>query len=319
MGRWYEAAGVAATMLTDMRLLVQSYLGEPAKGGGRTWWYWHCQVNRPDKRPSLSVSAKGFHCFSCGAKGGPWHFLTLEMGYGSEAADLELGHDRVPRAYRRPRFVRYMVGPSPPMVEWRQVFGRLLARSQAEVRKAEKYLTWRGITMETARHFGLGYNSEWQEMAQFETWLAPGVVIPAYAGGLLWSLEVRVLDEGPLKYHRPKGVSEPVPFGLARLQGRDALVVTEGSFDAMCVWQVAGDELDVLALRGAHNSLRFWEGYLVGYHRVIVATDADRAGDEVAQDLRAAFPSWERRRPPDGMDLNQMLRAGKLSKGWLLA
>jgi len=299
-----------------MRLFVQSILGPPVKQGPK-WWVWHCQVNRPDKRPSLKVEANGFHCFSCGTGGKPFHFLVKEMGYSKEAANVELGHEWQPGSRRRPD-ARYNVGPSPPSSSWRKTFTKLLNLCQVRLHVASNYLYWRGITFGTADHFGLGYNSKWLEVPDFQTWLAPGIVIPAYAGGLLWSIEVRVLDESSLKYHRPKGVSEPVPFGLSQLQGRDTLVIAEGSFDAMVAWQVVGIEADVLALRGAHNSLRYWKGYLAGYRRVIVATDADKAGDEIAQDLRAMFPSWERRRPYDGMDLNGMLKQQILTKDWLL-
>lgn len=304
-------------MLTDMRLFVQSFLGEPAKRGQK-WWTWHCQVNKPDKDPSLKVESQGFKCFSCGAGGKSYHFLVKEMGYSSEAARLELGGER---SHRRRPDVTYVVGVSPPSPEWRRVFGQHLARSQKELSKVESYLASRGIVMETAAHFGLGYVPVWFPVEDFQTWLAPGVVIPAFAGQvipLLWSLEVRVLDGGPLKYHRPKGVSEPVPFGLTQLQDRDTLVIVEGSFDALSVWQVARDEVDVLALRGAHNSLRFWQGYLAGYRRVVVATDADRAGDRIAQDLKAQHPTWGRCRPLDGTDLNDMLKGGKLTAAWLL-
>lgn len=302
-----------------MRLFVQSILGQPVKQGQK-WWTWHCQINKPDRRPSLKVESQGFKCFSCGAGGYPYHFLMREMGYSSEAAKLEVGGRS--KVWRRRPDVQYDVGPSPPSPEWRQTLSKILGNSQDLLGRAEKYLVGRrGIAMETAVHFGLGYSPVWFPIGDFQTWLAPGIVIPAFAGQvipLLWSLEVRVLDGGPLKYHRPKGVSEPVPFGLAQLQDKDTLVIVEGSFDALSVWQIASDEVDVLALRGTHNSLRFWRGYLAGYRRVIVATDADQAGDRIAQDLRAQHLTWERCRPLDGADLNDMLKEGKLTATWLL-
>lgn len=306
-------------MLTDMRLFVQSILGPPVKQGHK-WWVWHCQVNKPDKNPSLKVESQGFKCFSCGAGGYPYHFLVKEMGYRPEAARLEVGGK--PKKYRSRPDVQYDVGPSPPSLEWRQTLSKILQNSQVLLPQAERYLAWgRCIKMETAAHFGLGYCPQWFPITvgDLRTWLAPGVVIPAFVGGTLWSVEVRVLGKESLKYHRPKGVSEPVPFGLAHLQGKDTLVVVEGSLDALSVWQVAGDDVDVLALRGAHNSLRFWMGYLAGYRRVIVATDANQAGDRIAQDLKALHPTWERRWPVGGAsDLNDMLRAGTLLKGWLI-
>ena len=156
----------------------------------------------------------------------------------------------------------------------------------------------------------------WHEVKQFDTWLAPGVVYPTFVQDQLYSLEVRVNDGQP-KYHRPKGGSEPTPFGVWQLQGREVLVICEGAPDALAAWQVCGGEVDVLGLRGASNTLRLWEQYLC-HERVLVATDADKAGDDVAEKLLSRYPTWERRRPPEGMDLGDMLREGILSREWLL-
>ena len=171
--------------------------------------------------------------------------------------------------------------------------------------------------MRTCAHFGVGYNRSWLRAERYDTWLAEGLVFPAFVEDKLWSLEVRVTSETGPKYHRPKGGSEPTPFGIDNLQDREVLIVTEGAIDALVAWQVCGGEVDVFGLRGAGNTLRAWESYLC-YPRVIVCTDADKAGDDVADKLTLHYPTWERRRPTDGMDLGDMLKAGTLSKSWLL-
>lgn len=312
----------------DMRLFVSRYLGEPSKTGGK-WWTWHCQINSPDKNPSLKVEANGFKCYSCGAYGGDRStmspeaiFLRDELGYSWPAVWADLGADQFPKRYRRERVTYIEVGLLPPHEHWRQFFSGALAACQRALwfdRRSlgRKFVARRGLSLRICEHFGVGYSCSWLRVEKYDTWLAEGLVFPAFVGGKLWSVEVRVTSATGPKYHRPKGGSEPTPFGIDNLQGRDVLVVTEGAIDALAASQVCDGEVDVLGLRGAANTLRAWEQYLC-YPRVIVCTDADDAGDGIASKLLLRYPTWERRRPPEGLDLGDMLKSNQLTKGWLL-
>lgn len=314
-------------MTDDMRVWVSYRLGPPKATGG-FWWTYHCQVNRPDKNPSLKVEPNGFKCFSCDAYGRrePGYpppevtFLVKELGYSWAMAwqEYEGGEVLERPSLPAPKW-RVEAKPKSPSLEWRAMFEELweIRRNGLELSgKHRGYLLDRGLEEATWQHFGLGCNYDWVRVEEFDTWLAPGIIIPATVDNRLWSLEVRVLG-GDLKYHRPKGVSEPTPFGLSQLARDDVLIVCEGAFDAMAAWQVCEGRADVLALRGASNSLRHWENYLC-YERVILALDADKAGDAAAERLSARYPSWERRRPPEGMDLGDMLKKGELTERWLL-
>lgn len=316
--------------MTDMREFVARYLGEPAKTGPK-WWTWHCQINQPDRRPSLKVEANGFKCFSCGAWGSRQSkmvpevaFLHDEFGYSWKTAWADVEAEQFPTRYRREHAPCIEIGLLPPREQWRQVFFEALARCQVELwfgyregSIGRRLVARRGLSMRTCEHFGVGYNCSWLRVEEYDTWLAEGLVFPAYVEGKLWSLEVRVTSETGPKYHRPKGGSEPTPFGIDTLSDKDVLVITEGAIDALVAWQVCGGEIDVLGLRGASNTLRAWEGYLC-YPRVIVCTDADEAGDAIADKLLLCYPTWERRRPPEGLDLGDMLKSNQLVKGWLL-
>jgi hypothetical protein len=308
----------------DMRQFVEGYLGPP-KSRGNKWWTWHCQVNRPDRHPSLKVEPNGFKCFSCGAyasreEGRPApevSFLVKEMGWNWQAAERAIGdyQERGPR----PEPKSIPLGMLPPSVEWRRLFGQEARMAEDRLmglpRVAVRELVGRGLGQLTWQRFGVGYSPEWVRVEQFDTWLAEGIVFSAIVNNQLWSLEVRVMS-GDLKYHRPKGGSEPVPFGLNQLVGKDTLIICEGAFDALAAWQVCHGEVDVVALRGAANELGWWERYLE-HPRKILALDADKAGDEAAERIMRRHPTWERRRPPEGMDLGDMLKEGLLTKEWL--
>jgi hypothetical protein len=308
----------------DMRTFVESYLGEPRSRGNK-WWSWHCQVNRPDSKPSLKVEPNGFKCFSCGAygtregKSAPEAvFLVKEMGWSWHAAFTTLGSLRERPVRPQPRGI--VVGVLPPSVEWREVFLALWRKAVEDLRLGTKgygHLWHRGLHSDTCNRFGVGYSHEWQRVEQFDTWLAEGIVFPAFVRNRLWSLEVRCLSRTGPKYHRPKSGTEPTPFGIDQVAGKDTLIICEGAFDALAAWQVCEWEVDVIGLRGAANSLGVWEQFLP-HPRKILALDADKAGDECAERLLLSHPTWERRRPPDGQDLGDMLKEGTLSRSWLL-
>jgi hypothetical protein len=310
----------------DMRTFVESYLGEPRSRGNK-WWSWHCQVNRPDSNPSLKVESNGFKCFSCGAyatregKSAPEAvFLVKELGWSWHAAFTTLGSLRERPVRPQPRGI--VVGVLPPSVEWRKVFGERVQLAQWVLDDGRfdaglAFLLGRKYKEATWVHFGVGYSPAWREMSEFDTWLAEGVVFPALVNVQLWSVEVRCLSGSGLKYHRPKGGTEPTPFGVSQLAGKDTLVICEGALDAMAAWQVCEGEVDVIGLRGAANSLGVWEQFLP-HPRKILALDADDAGDTCAERLLLSHPTWERRRPPEGRDLGDMLKEGTLSRSWLL-
>ena len=155
--------------MTDMRLFVSRYLGEPAKTG-RKWWAWHCQINQPDKNPSLKVEAQGFKCYSCGAWGSRQSkmppevaFLHDEFGYNWVSARADVEADQFPQRYRREQAPVYEIGLLPPHERWRQFFSDALARCQRDLwlnRRSLglRFIGERGLSKRTCERFGVGYS-----------------------------------------------------------------------------------------------------------------------------------------------------------------
>jgi DNA primase len=134
------------------------------------------------------------------------------------------------------------------------------------------YLAKRGLDLDTARHFGIGYN-------RGEGSMGGRVVIPVHdENGFLVAYAGRSVDEARPKYRFPARFRKSlVLFNLHRAaaHGR-TVVVVEGFFDCVKVHQ-AGIGC-VVALMGCTLSAR-QEDLLAGhFHQAVLLMDGDRAG-----------------------------------------
>jgi len=303
----------------DMRELVEDYLGPPARKTSQ-WYWWHCPLHA-DASPSLGVQEDHAHCFSAGCRfhGGPLRFLVDMMGLSLEQARRSIGGSGGAYAPAHPRreSVRVRLPPSPPPRSWREEVEPLIMQAQAQLDLGRRELEGRGIRLETAARFRLGYwRGRWHRFSG-GGWLATGLVLPVYIRGELWSVNVRTRG-GDRKYLRVLGGSPRALFGVAQAQGCATLIIAEGEFDAVLAAQETEGQADVIALRGAGVLLDDWSDFILPYERVVLALDGDEAGQLRAAELLEQHPFWENRCPPDGLDLCKMHQAGYSVRDFLL-
>lgn len=243
--------------------------------------------------------------------------------------------------------------PTPPNATWQSRARAFVSYSQAQLWGADgfparEYLRCeRGLSEETIRHFGLGYNpGAWYQEATIwglaesgKVYLSPGIVIPCSVGDALWYVQVRrPCESDPLaayidhivefrptvKYWAVKGGQGKALFGLNELRtDKDVLLFCEGEFDAMLAWQELRQAVDVVTLGGASKGsdgvpLR-WSLHLIPYRQILVAYDVDenRAGDKGAAQLLAQSQRAVRVAVPWGGDLTGFWRSGGDLQAWL--
>jgi DNA primase len=305
----------------NMHDLVERYLGAPDKKTGG-WSFWPCPVHQ-ETDPSFGVRDDHAHCFGCQWHGTAKWFLRDAMKLEWDEVDRILGSDYLPGAVpHRPAMV--LETPVKPSSEWQQFFGDLHLRSVDTLSILhDLYPIWkeindRMISRQALNHFQIGWNSEWMWVEEHEDWLAPGLVLPAFVDGMLWSMNVRV-DGGKPKYLRTKSGSE-CPFGIEQLTGKDTLIICEGEMDALTAWSAVGGVVDVIGKRGACAPIEWWyKDRLWRYKRIIKVMDGDRAGRLSSVKLEARWPSWEDRCPPSRADdLGKMAKAGYAIRPFLL-
>ncbi|MCL4527971.1 MAG: hypothetical protein M1282_00980 [Chloroflexi bacterium] len=162
----------------------------------------------------------------------------------------------------------------------------------------------RGLTRKTWRAFRLGYNpfnmydhpSQW-DLDGKKIWLPRGIVIPGFYQKKPWYIKVR----RPLPGHSlekyigawtEKDGLKNIKFGgpraghstLFRLEVLDyspVLILTEGEWDAMLIWEYCSDICDVGTIGGASAKFDALDlALLTRYQAILVVYDKDKAGEE---------------------------------------
>ena len=291
----------------DCRDLAAHYLGEPAARAGRAW-QWFCPFHPDQATPSLTVYRDGYRCFGCGVHGD--HFgliMALEhVDFPAARERLEWNLLGVDGAGKRRDGCRR---PEQHLAAWRAAGWQWSAWQavDAAARRLDEaggalgraYLLSRGITPATWRAWRLGYAPQvrrWRRERQGEDrWqaeaLGPAITLPWTDGRAVKALQYRLIGHPELRYWQKAG-GERTLFGVHLLKGRPALVVCEGELNAVSIWQVAGDQVDVVSF-GPQSNVERAAPYLrrlaERYRRVVVWADERGVAREVARVVGSDF------------------------------
>jgi len=331
----------------DLAAVVEACLGAPQrKSGCRLYWLcpWH-----DDHNPSLEVNTQQqrWYCPPCQLSGDviAWVMRWENVDFLEACKRLGAEYLSEVRARPKPRPGKHRAEPTRPSETWQERARGFITYAQEQLwreagRAALAHLRQeRGLRDETIRSWGLGWNPKdwWDKPERWglggnkRIWLPRGVVIPCEVDGAVWYVKVRRFgDDGqPLmgsgeKYGSPRGGRSAL-FGLDKLQGRDMVIICEGEFDAMLLWQEidkVGHPVDVLAVGGAGRHLEDrWLSYLTTFKRLVVAFDLDDAGQsanarwlgESARVRRACIPKLSDK---DNYDLTDFWKDGGRLHDW---
>ena len=226
-----------------------------------------------------------------------------------------------------------------PAAAWRAAAERFLARCEAALwspagERARTYLHDRGLRDATLRAWRVGWSpherrvpaAEWGlHAAERPVWLPRGIVLPWLLDGEPWELRVRRRGPDPAagdvakaeRYRKVRG-GRAVLFGADRLAGRRAGVLTEGEFDALLLWQEAGDLVGVATLGSASQGLDECAAQaLLPLSPILVAYDPDAGGRAGAAALLSRSRRMRRAAPPGDGDLTECWRAGASLRDWV--
>lgn len=199
-----------------------------------------------------------------------------------------------------------------------------LAGSDGEV-----YLRGRGLTLETARRFGIGFDPSVAVPGTNGAQRAPAIAIPWTSGGKLSGVRYRFLatqtnPEGKQYKQSGRGSFRGLLWGgagllgVAHFPGRPieslrTLVICEGEINAMSIWQAAHlSNLDVMSI-GSQDS-KFTApmiAFVHRYGRVLVWMDEPDRAARVCNDLAGAR-LIAGVASPEKKDANDWLQSGVL-------
>lgn len=153
---------------------------------------------------------------------------------------------------------------------------------------AQNYLQKRGVAIETAREFGCGYAAQWEHWEKREDqWFLVGtderVIFPVTdKTGKLVAVQARAINnrfigaEKLTKGDKSLGLFQPMKVFKHRV-----VAITEGPVDALALGTCG-----VAATAMIGSSFPAWLPIACGFKSILIATDADEAGDTAATKLQ---------------------------------
>ena len=241
-----------------------------------------------------------WHCHAACGSGDAVAWVMRREGLAFKDACTFLRLD-LPPTDHAPRPPRPPEDANEPRDVWQTVARDVAERSEGVLwastgSKALTYLRSRGLTDDTIRAAGLGYNPEdrWIPRAAMgldveddgprTVALPRGITIPWMVGSALWKLWLRTPEHARqdgtrwAKYHQIPGGGN-APWGVDALQPGKPIMLVEGTFDALAVAQEAGDLVTPL-VTGTTGARRIrWIARLASAPLVLLSYDADAGGD----------------------------------------
>lgn len=181
------------------------------------------------------------------------------------------------------------------------------------------YLRARGINDNTISTFYLGYHHATTHLqwGHTQVWLPSGIVFPYLHDGRLWSINLRRINGQEPKYVKAKGSANAV-FVAGEIRPSTLVVLVEGEIDALSLYQeTRGFNVAAVATGSSTGGyLPRWISMIACGRAVVLAFDADQAGEQAASRWKRAFPSAVRLLPT-AHDVNAMHVAGQNIPIWL--
>lgn len=298
--------------------VLRSYQIDWLRRSGLHQYRGRCPIHQGEGTEAFHANLERgvFHCFACGVGGNVLDFVSAMEGCSIREAALRLRESQGDG--RRSITPRMSSGTEPrKLVTKKRGVNRPL-RFQLNLDRRHPYLARRGIEATTADYFGVGYFGGRGLMSH-------RLAIPihdhqgrlvAYSGRMLGGAVPRC--RFPAGFHKSQVLFN---YHRARAAGEHQVVVVEGFFDCMRVYQ-AGFPC-VVALMGALLSQT--QKYLLAdqFSSVVLMLDGDQAGcaatAQIAADLRPACSvSQVLLRPdmqPDQMSADQIRTVLKSVEG----
>jgi Toprim-like len=150
-------------------------------------------------------------------------------------------------------------------------------------------------------------------------YLLQGIVFPWYVGSELWRVLFRRDDNNIPKDERYKPIAGGgnTFYQVDTLRPNAPAMLVEGVLDALAVWQEAGDLIAVVAAGTTSGRLERWIGRLDLASTVLIALDADQAGDMASDWWLKTLGPRARRWRQFWDDLAAMLQGGANLRTWM--
>jgi len=179
-------------------------------------------------------------------------------------------------------------------------------RYMQDLDQAAQFLAARGINRQAAVIARLGVVTAQNAASEHEQQVGR-LVIPYCVRAGVSQLRFRTLDGSEPKYLGLPGV-QPALFQTEALSAPgETIVITEGELDALVLYRLCG--VPAVGVPGAQAFKKHWWRLFRDFQNVVVMTDGDAAGRELAVRLASSIRDARVITLPDGMDVNDFYMA----------
>lgn len=222
-----------------------------------------------------------------------------------------------------------------PNEQWQDRAREIITQSHNTLQQLEvlrRYLNHtRGLSDNTISRFQLGFNaqnifdnpSQWGLSQEKKVFVGRGFTIPHLIGDTIYNLKVRLKPERLFPNGRTQKYSGPKDgatclFNADNLIPTQPLVICEGEFDTMLLWQHCSDFASVASINGATKGIpEQWLLRMIRHKYIFVAYDNDDAGNNGSQKLLNTIARARSISVPQGNDLTDFWREGGDLSHWL--
>jgi DNA primase len=221
-----------------------------------------------------------FNCFSCKAKGNVLDFVAAMEQVGVREAALRITSwfsISVPNSEPQNTAAKKTADSLPPKREEGGGTNTPLSFQLKGIDSEHSYLKERGIDVETAKRFGVG-------MFNGKGSMAGRIVFPIHnQSGELVAYAGRSIDGSEPRYKLPPGFHKSHELFNQHQVSGGVVVVVEGFFDCMKVWQSCNR--NVVALMGCSLSVEQEHFLAKSFSQVRLMLDGDDAGRAAASEM----------------------------------
>jgi DNA primase len=303
---------------------IQNYDSRPQKSGDEARFL--CSLSdvcrskpRDGEHRSLCVNTRtGFYvCHRCGAKGKLKDFWEERPRLNKK----QVAHAKLSAQFSAPVKTKKEDDANSEHLSENYVEKFKSYKASFIESQAEEYLQGRGILPEIAREAGCGYATAWEHWEKRETkWLLTGVdrrvVFPIYdQRGELVAIHGRAIEEKHFNSSKITKGDKSLGIFAAQPEALKAKVVAicEGAIDALAL---ASCGVAAVAMTG--TTAPDWLFKKLAFKHVLLATDADEAGDKAADKLKFELEKYGaktfRLRPRRAKDWGEIVQTAGAEK-----
>jgi len=260
----------------------------------------HCPFHKGDREPSFTIYPnETYWCFGCKKWGNPVKFLVEYKGMSDKEALEYVGLDfALPKAEKRAIKVKNTLKTGVFLYDVAKFYHEYLMEQPGP----QKYIQDRGLTIETAKKFLIGYTDggvlAFDFASEYELANEVGLLNKAGAESLAHRIIIPNLIDG--KYcdfmtgrtvlnAKPKylGLRMPKPIcGFWDSRNSPVLFLVEGNFDYLLLRQWG---YPAIVMSGSHISKANYS--LLRSKTIVMVPDNDEVGFQAAKEVKKTLPS----------------------------